>query len=823
MKRFALISALILLCTSMLAQSTRVRGKVIDAETGEPIPFVSVYFDGTTIGVSTDLEGHFSLETRSPEAKVLSASLIGYFSESHKVTPGSFSEHSFYLKPDVSQLNAALVKPDNRYIKSILKKIDAARSIHNPDKMEDWTTGLYSKIELDATNLDEIMSVPFLNRHFGFIMDFADTSVVTGKATFPFMISESRSELYHSKERGINREKIVANRISGFQEENTISQFTGAFLLKTNFYESSIDIFKIRIPNPIAESSHILYNYYLVDSLNVEGRKTYVLRFHPKKLVTSPTFDGQMMIDAEDFGIRNVQATLSNESSVNWIRHIYLDIRNTRLPDGHWFPKEEELFMNLSLSLNEESRIISAVANRNMVYDTPRFERVSDSPVMDEKQPVIVPKNVARSEEMWEFLRPYELTQREKDIYTMVETVQETPMYKATYAIARMLAVEYLEIKPLKFEFGMWDHTIATNDVEGLRLQLGGRTTHDLTERFRLGGYLAYGTRDNGFKWYGQFEWMLSRQTWRKLDIWAKRDFEQLSGGNNIFNSQNFFSSFLTKNGPSMQSMVRSAGIRYEHEFSPDFTATLQYSNQRIWSNESVQLTRKDGSLAESIGSDEINLGMRFSHDEKATRNYFKKTYLYTPYPIVSINMRYAFKGFEQDAFPYLRLDGNVTWNTPTFLLGTGKMLFGGGYIYGSVPYLVLKLHEGNASYFGTRLAFSCMDYYEFISDRWLNFFYEHNFNSFFLGKIPLVKELDLREVVTFRGAWGTLSEANKENAPFVLPYSAGTLETPYIEAGVGIANIFHFLRIDAIWRLTHRSEERGRNFTLNFGINVDF
>lgn len=815
--------ALVLAGINAVAQSTRVRGKVLDAETGEPIPFASVYFDGTTIGVSTDLEGHFSLETRSPEAKVLSASLIGYFSESHKVTPGSFSEHSFYLKPDISQLNAALVKPDNRYIKSILKKIDAARQIHNPDNLEDWTSGLYSKIELDATNLDEIMRVPVLKKNLGFIMEFADTSVVTGKATFPFMISESRSELYHSKERGINKEKIIANRISGFQEDNTISQFTGAFLLKTNFYDSSIDIFKVRIPNPIAESSHILYNYYLVDSLEVEGRKTYVLRFHPKKLVTSPTFDGQMMIDAQDFGIRNVQATLSTESSVNWIRHIYLDISNTRLPDGHWFPKEEELFMNLSLSLNEESRIISAVANRNLVYDTPRFGRVSDSPIMDEKPSVIVPKNIARSEEMWDALRPYALTQREKDIYTMVETVQDTRTYKVLYAIARMLAVEYLEIKPLKFEFGMWDHTIAMNDVEGVRLQFGGRTTHDLTEKFRVGGYLAYGTKDKEFKWDGRVEFMLDRQLWRKLDIWAKRDFEQLSGGGNVFNAQNFFSSFLTKNGQSMQSMVRSTGISYEHEFSPDFTAFLQYRNQRIWGNESVPLIRQDGSFATSFGSDELRLGLRFSRDEKATRNYFKKTYLYTPYPIVSLNMRYAFKGFEKDAFPFLRLEGNVTWNTPTFLLGTGKILFGGGYIFGSVPYPVLKLHEGNQSYFTTRLAFSCMDYYEFISDRWLNLFYEHNFNSFFLGKIPLIKELDLREVLTVRGAWGTLSENNKENAPFVLPYNANTLETPYLEAGVGIANIFHFLRIDAIWRLTHRSEERGKNFTVNFGVNVDF
>ena len=33
------------------AQTTRVRGTVRDFDTGEPLPFVGVYFDGTTIGI----------------------------------------------------------------------------------------------------------------------------------------------------------------------------------------------------------------------------------------------------------------------------------------------------------------------------------------------------------------------------------------------------------------------------------------------------------------------------------------------------------------------------------------------------------------------------------------------------------------------------------------------------------------------------------------------------------------------------------------------------------------------------------------------------
>ena len=118
------------------AQSTRVRGAVRDAETGEPIPFASVYFDGTVIGISTDLEGRYSLETRSDEITTLTAHLIGYEAQTKQIAKGSFSEVDFVLKKDLRQLEAALVKPDNRYIRSILDRLDKARKRHDPEIAE---------------------------------------------------------------------------------------------------------------------------------------------------------------------------------------------------------------------------------------------------------------------------------------------------------------------------------------------------------------------------------------------------------------------------------------------------------------------------------------------------------------------------------------------------------------------------------------------------------------------------------------------------------------------------------------------------------------
>lgn len=59
------------------AQTTKVKGRVTEFGTGEPLPFVAVYFEGTTIGVTTDLDGYYSMETRDSSACMLTASLLG--------------------------------------------------------------------------------------------------------------------------------------------------------------------------------------------------------------------------------------------------------------------------------------------------------------------------------------------------------------------------------------------------------------------------------------------------------------------------------------------------------------------------------------------------------------------------------------------------------------------------------------------------------------------------------------------------------------------------------------------------------------------------
>lgn len=824
MRRSGLIFLCLLVSVLAAAQgSTRVRGIVKDADTGEPLPFVAMYFDGTTIGISTDLEGRYSLETRSPEARVLTAQLIGYESLSVPVQQGTFSEINFSLRQDPRQLNAAYVKPDNRYIRSILRKISDNLEVHDPDNAPDWSSRLYSKIELDVTNMEDLLKIGVLDRNLGFMKGYADTSAITGKAFIPALISENISDLYHSQDPEFQREVMRYSNMSGFGDNTVFRQYTGAHLLRANFFKKTFTLLNLEVPNPVAASSQIFYNYYLVDSLQVEGRKTYVLRFHPKKLVTSPTLDGEMHIDAEDFGIRSVHAALSKDSNVNWIRHINVDIQNRRTPEGRWFFDDERLFIDFSIATSDSSRILSFLGRRQLIFEEPEFGPIQDRDALTSTNQVVERDVRQGDKELWAQLRPIPLQPREQGIFDMVDEFQQTRFYKNTYALAHGLFGGYIQIPAIGFELGSWPQWISYNDTEGLRLQIGGRTYKKFSKVVRLGGYFAYGLKDKTPKWQASAEIMLGRELTRKLTLTARHDFSQFGSAQGIFSSPTLASSMVARSYANYQSMVRAFDAVYEHEFTPSVNAYVEWTSARVWGSERVPFIRPDGSLQESFSAHTLHGNLRLSKDERVTRNTFKKTYLFTQYPVLKLDVMGGIKGITRDDISYLRTTANVFWKTPSHALGFGLFYLEGGAIWGSVPYPLLKLHESNRTYFMDRSAFSCMDYYEFMSDRWLSGYYEHNFNGFFLGKIPLVKKLDLREVVTFRFAWGTLSDANRLYAPFRLPEGSGTLEKPYVEVGAGIANIFRILRVDAFWRLTHRLPEAKRNFTINVGLDVDF
>ena len=817
--RFFLVTVLALACClSLRAQTTKVRGIVTDADTGEPVPFVGVYFDGTTIGISTDMDGHYSIETRDPSATVLTAHLLGYLPQAVTVQPGVFTQVNFRLQPDHESLAASVVKPDNRRLKRFLDELDAHRRQHDPERYDRWSSRVYSKIELDATHAEELITKTFLGKTFASVLDYRDTSAVTGDSYIPIMISETVSQRHHSLDPSVEREVLVANRISGIEPDNLLSQYTGVYLLNSNFYKSNIPLFSVDVPSPLSAYGRNIYNYYLVDSMMVDGRKTYCLRFHPKKLVSSPAFDGQMDIDAEDFAIRSVRVKLAKSSNINWIRHVQIEQDHRRTPSGKWFPQDERLFIDFSIAVQDSAQVLSFLGNRSLHYGEPDFAPVFPPEVLKGGDVVLQQQGGPVD---WAEERPYQLSQREEDIFTMVDQIQQTRSYKWLYGISRSLMVGFVEIPGSPVSFGPWGNLVMRNETEGIHVGTGFRTMKEFSKKVRLSGSLGYGFKDRKVKWGGGIEWMIRRDKTRKLTFQAKRDYSQLGQGSGVMSGNNMFNSLLGGHGTDRSSMLRTWKFSYEHEFSPSFTSTFLVESRKIFANGQVPMVLRDGTPLESVSANQLHYVARFSWEERINRGIFSKSYIFTRYPVLTVNLIGGIRGITSDDYGFFRAEAGLDWHVPAGVLGFGLLHLDAGMLNGRVPYPLLKLHEGNQGYFLDKGTFSCMDYFEFASDRWADIFYEHNLNGLLLGKLPLLRNWDWREVLTFKAAFGRLSEGNGTGSLMIPIEGLQSLEgKPYLEAGVGVSNILRIFRVDANWRLTHRDR---RPFCVTLGLDVQF
>jgi hypothetical protein len=155
------------------------------------------------------------------------------------------------------------------------------------------------------------------------------------------------------------------------------------------------------------------------------------------------------------------------------------------------------------------------------------------------------------------------------------------------------------------------------------------------------------------------------------------------------------------------------------------------------------------------------------------------------------------------------------------FNLGWSKYNIQTGRIWGVLPYPELKLHEGNETYFFDESSFNLMNYYEFVSDKYISALYTHHFDGYFFNRVPLLRKLKWREVAFVKGLVGGMDQKNKDYSVF--PEGLYTLDKPYFEAGAGIENILKFIRVDAVWRLSYLDHAEISKFGLFVSLQFTF
>jgi hypothetical protein len=787
--------------TGIKAQETRITGKITDALTGEAIPFVNIYFRNTTIGVTSDLDGLFSLTTTQPGDSVY-ASSIGYITWKMAVKKGISQVINIAMVESSTTLAEVQIRPEERWIELLMRRVFKMKEYNNPEQIEYYQCELYNKIQLDINNLNEKTRDRKIFQPFNFVFDNLDTNELNKDLFVPALLTETLSEYYFRKSPQSTREIIKASQISGM-ENQSLTQYLGGLYLNINIYDNYIKIFEKNFVSPMANFGLSTYEYFLEDTVLIDGRSCYQIRFEPKRK-QELTFYGTMWIQDTAFAVRQVDMRIAGDANFNWVNDLYISQTYDKIDDKYWVLTRDYAAADMNPFAGDLIKALGVYGHRtstysNYIFDQPKTEEFYSTP----NNVVIQDDATKHDASWWDQNRPDSLAVSEKRIYDMVDSVKKVPVYKFYEKSVVLLATGYWVTG--NFEIGPVYKFLSFNSIEGARIRLGGRTSNKFSKKLMLEGHVAYGTRDETLKYAMGLQYMVSKNPRRSIGASFKYDMEQLGQDPNAFSEDNFFASFFRRSPANKLTMVREYKTYYEHEWFSGFSNTIRFIRRELFSfGDEKFIINDNGSqyIDNSLVSNEIQLYTRFAFREKYLYGEFERTNLGTKYPVLELLYGYGIPRFPGSDVEYHRLHFRIKQWFNVANIGWSKYVFEAGKIWGTLPYPFLKIHEGNETFFYYAGASNMMNYYEFISDTYATMSYTHHFDGLFLNHIPLMRKLKWREVIQGRAVWGSLSEKNKEYSVF--PANSGDVSKPYFEAGAAIENIFRVGRIDAIWRLSH-------------------
>ncbi len=814
---YTFILLIALFCsTSVFAQITKIRGIIKDAETNEPIAFANVSFKNSTVGTITNTDGEYFLETRNNYDSIV-VSFVGYKPQAAFVRKNQYQEIHFALESNVYALDEVVVKPGENPAHPILRNIIANKHNHNPRKFDSYAYKLYNKVEIDINNVDDDFKNNRLLRDFQFIFDYVDTSAITGKSYLPIFITESFSEYYYNRFPKIEREIITATKISGV-ENVSLSQFTGKMYQKINIYENYETVFEPGFVSPIADFGLLFYKYYLIDSAFIGNKWCYQISFVPKRKMER-TFRGDFWVNDTTFAIVKIQMRMSKDVNINYINDFVAEYEFAPVDDSLWFLKNEKLFFDFNLT----DRTLGFFGRKNTSYmnielNTPipdEVSKINDNVIVNESA-------IINDETYWENRRPIDLTPKEKDIYKMVDSIQQIPIYTTYEKIVGMFAMYHYEIG--LFELGPYYKFFSFNEIEGNRIRFGGRTSNNFSTKYMINAHAAYGEKDNRLKYGAGFIYMLNKNPRLAFETQYKYDIQQLGQSSNALTEDNFFTSILRRNPNYKLTMVKDFSASVEKEWFQGFSNKLSFNYRNIEPTAYIPFynsTLSDTTFYNHVTTSELTLNIRFAKNEKYIRGEFERLNLGTDKPVLNINLTAGLKNVFRSDYEYYKINASLSHKIPMGAFGYFKYIIDAGQIFGSVPYPLLKLHEGNETYAFDRYAFNMMNYYEFASDRYASLYAEYHFQGLFLNKIPLMRKLKWREVVSAKGLIGDLSDRHLS----IIDYPEGLYKVnhPYVEASVGIENIFKIFRVDAMWRLSYLDHDDIQPFGLRVMVQFVF
>lgn len=839
-----------------------ITGTVTDEKTGAALPFVNVFYDGGH-GVQTDSAGHYSLPKKNGK---LYFSLIGYVSKSFVIKEATRLDVA--LSVDNIELGVAVVKSKKtKYSRKnnpaviMMQKVIAAKKKSDLSVHPYYSYNKYQKLTFALNEVSDkvfeeggLKKVPFLKEH-------VEVCPETGKKILPISVDETVTQLIYRKNPKSEKQIILGQRSNGINDLLSTGDILTTLIkdcfTDVDIYDDEVRLLQYPFHSPISTRSAIsFYRYFIEDTVMIGKDKCFELSFTPNN-PQDFGFSGTLYIMADSsYRVRKIEMGIPRHSDVNYVDNMMITQEFAQLPSGEQVLITDEMLVQLK---------IAKFIQRFQVKRLTEYSDYSLEPIPDKKFKFngVVKKEpyaMMQDNDFWKNYRAEDLTKSESSMDALVKRLSNIKGFKAILFVGKAFIENFVETSvspehPSKVDIGPINTMITQNFVDGLRLRASAQTTANLNPHWFLKGYVAYGFKDERWKGMGEVTYSFNKKAYlprefpvNNLTFTYSNDVMSPSDKFMPTDKDNVFTSFKWDKVDHMM-YYENYRLFYDREWNNGLRFTTFFRRSKNTPTASLfyqplngtNVPDASGQNITNFVTSEFNVGVRYQPGATWINTKQRRIAANNDAPIFALNHTVGIKNLFGGQYNYNYTEAEIY---KRFWVGSwGKIDndIRAGVQWNKVPFPLLIMPAANLSYIMEDNTFNLINNMEFLNDRFVSYMVSWDINGKILNRIPLIKKLKWREYIGCNVLWGMLSDKNN---PYCNPndknlfYFPGRFNSdgsytaishvmdkkvPYVEAIVGIHNIFKLLHIEYVRRLTYIDRPGTSKWGIRFMFRATF
>ena len=840
-------------CISVSAQN--IQGVVTDSLTNDPIPYLSVFYEGKGVGSITDNDGHYKVETRKGWNK-LTFSAVGYVTKVVNIIPGVTKNLNVRMRPDDIMLDEVVVKPKrekysrkNNPAVELMKKVIAHKNNNKLSENDYYQYNKYQKITMSLNDVTPEMLEKGMYKKMPFLKDQIELCEETNKFILPISVDETASQKIYRKHPKSEKTIIKGMSSTGVNElfatGDMLSTVLKDVFTDVNIYDNDIRLLQYPFISPISSSDAIsFYKFYIMDTTFVDKDKCFHLTFVPNNSQDFG-FTGHLYVLADSsYTVKKCTMNLPKKSGVNFVDNMDIIQEFEQLPNGEWVLKTDDMIVEMTLMKIMQGFQI----RRTTRYSDYAFDELPQQLFKRKGAEIKEADAMMRGDDFWNQYRPVPLTQTESSMDMRVKRLEQMPGFKYVIFVLKAFIENFVETgtkdNPSKVDIGPVNTMISNNYIDGLRLRMSAQTTANLNPHLFFKGYYAYGFKDHRSKYMGEVEYSFNKKEYLprefpKNSITFSYQYDVMSPTDKFLKTDkdNVFVSFKTSTVDQM-SYVRNIALKYENEtqFGLKTTVEVKHSTDEPTGGLAYITNDDQKTLVPEIQTMEASLAFRYAPGETFVNTKQRRIPVSFDAPVFTLSHTTGFKGVLGGEYNFNLTEVGLYKRFWFSSWGKIDMFVKGGAQWNKVPFPLLIMPAANLSYILQRETFNLINNMEFLNDRYASLDVSWDLNGKIFNRIPLLKKLKWREAIGFKMLYGHLTDKNNpmkhpgDSELFLFPTRDGRPtsfvmdpKTPYMECSVGIHNIFKILHIDYVRRLNYLDHPDANKWGVRFMVMMTF